>query len=212
MSTRAQAIPAASAAAPAPAKAATLPLIVGLAGIAVAVTGFFVTDPKKVAASWLIACMFFLTITLGMLFLVMIHHIFDSGWSTVLRRQLEHGISAFTWLALLFLPLVLLSWFYKPDLLWKWMNPAFDLALTGNRALFYFALVVLALVLLALAWVLRRGEDVVPIPGTKRRGYLEDNAAADALELDDADMAALDVMLYSVEAVPAPTEVCQPAT
>ncbi|HSJ74568.1 MAG TPA: aldo/keto reductase, partial [Miltoncostaeaceae bacterium] len=45
---------------------------------------------------------------------------------------------------------------------------------------------------LALAWVLRRGEDVVPIPGTKRRGYLEANAAADALELDDADMAALD--------------------
>lgn len=133
MSTRAQAIPAASAAAPASAKAAMLPLIVGLAGIAVAATGFFVSDPKKIAASWLVACIFFLSITLGMLFLVMIHHIFDSGWSTVLRRQLEHGISAFTWLALLFLPLVLLSWFYKPDLVWKWMNPAFDLATIGGQ-------------------------------------------------------------------------------
>lgn len=133
MSTRAETLPAASAAAPSAAKAATLPLIVGLAGIAVAATGFFVSDPKKVAASWLVACMFFLAITLGMLFLVMIHHIFDSGWSTVLRRQLEHGISAFTWLALLFLPLVLLSWFYKPDLLWKWMNPAFDLATIGGH-------------------------------------------------------------------------------
>ncbi len=45
---------------------------------------------------------------------------------------------------------------------------------------------------LALAWVLSRGEDVVPIPGTKRRAYLEQNAAAATLELDDADLAALD--------------------
>jgi aryl-alcohol dehydrogenase-like predicted oxidoreductase len=31
---------------------------------------------------------------------------------------------------------------------------------------------------LALAWVLARGEDIVPIPGTKRRRYLEENAGA----------------------------------
>jgi aryl-alcohol dehydrogenase-like predicted oxidoreductase len=36
---------------------------------------------------------------------------------------------------------------------------------------------------LALAWVLTRGEDVIPIPGTKRRSYLEDNAAAVNLTL-----------------------------
>ena len=45
---------------------------------------------------------------------------------------------------------------------------------------------------LALAWVLRQGEDVVPIPGTKRRAYLEQNAAAAALDLGDAELAALD--------------------
>jgi len=133
MSTRAGTIHAASVAAPAPAKAATLPLVVGLAGVAVTVSGFFVAGASKIAASWLIACMFFLAITLGMLFLVMIHYIFDAGWSTMLRRQLEHGISTFTWLAILFLPLILLSWFYKPDLLWKWMNPAFDLATIGGH-------------------------------------------------------------------------------
>jgi aryl-alcohol dehydrogenase-like predicted oxidoreductase len=44
---------------------------------------------------------------------------------------------------------------------------------------------------IALAWVLSRGEDVVPIPGTKRRSYLEENAAADDVVLD-AD--ALDVL------------------
>ena len=38
---------------------------------------------------------------------------------------------------------------------------------------------------LALAWVLSRGDDVVPIPGTKRRTYLEENAAALEVELSD---------------------------
>jgi aryl-alcohol dehydrogenase-like predicted oxidoreductase len=41
---------------------------------------------------------------------------------------------------------------------------------------------------LALAWVLHRGEDIVPIPGTKRRRYLEENAAAVEIELDPQDL------------------------
>jgi aryl-alcohol dehydrogenase-like predicted oxidoreductase len=45
---------------------------------------------------------------------------------------------------------------------------------------------------LALAWVLARGEDVVPIPGTKRRKYLEENAAATDLVLTPADVAELE--------------------
>jgi aryl-alcohol dehydrogenase-like predicted oxidoreductase len=45
---------------------------------------------------------------------------------------------------------------------------------------------------LALAWVLSRGEDVVPIPGTKRVRYLEQNAAAAEVELSPADLARLD--------------------
>lgn len=44
----------------------------------------------------------------------------------------------------------------------------------------------------ALAWVLARGEDVVPIPGTKRRRYLEENVAAVDVRLDHADLAELD--------------------
>jgi aryl-alcohol dehydrogenase-like predicted oxidoreductase len=36
---------------------------------------------------------------------------------------------------------------------------------------------------LALAWVLAQGDDIVPIPGTKRRKYLEENAAAVDFEL-----------------------------
>ena len=44
----------------------------------------------------------------------------------------------------------------------------------------------------ALAWVLARGEDIVPIPGTKRRAYLEQNVAAVELELSAEDLRALD--------------------
>jgi aryl-alcohol dehydrogenase-like predicted oxidoreductase len=42
---------------------------------------------------------------------------------------------------------------------------------------------------LALAWVLTRGEDIVPIPGTKHRKYLEENAGAVDVDLTDEDLA-----------------------
>ena len=45
---------------------------------------------------------------------------------------------------------------------------------------------------LALAWVLAQGEDIVPIPGTKRCAYLEENAAADEIELTPDDLARID--------------------
>ncbi len=44
----------------------------------------------------------------------------------------------------------------------------------------------------ALAWLLHKGDDIVPIPGTKRRTYLEENVAAAAITLDAAQMKALD--------------------
>ena len=44
---------------------------------------------------------------------------------------------------------------------------------------------------LALAWVSAQGQDVVPIPGTKQRRYLEENAAARAIELTGGDLARL---------------------
>jgi aryl-alcohol dehydrogenase-like predicted oxidoreductase len=45
---------------------------------------------------------------------------------------------------------------------------------------------------LALAWVLAKGEDLIPIPGTKRRKYLEENAAAVDIQLTPADVAELE--------------------
>jgi aryl-alcohol dehydrogenase-like predicted oxidoreductase len=45
---------------------------------------------------------------------------------------------------------------------------------------------------LALAWVLAQGDDVVPIPGTKQRRYLDENIAALAIELSEDDLRAID--------------------
>ena len=48
---------------------------------------------------------------------------------------------------------------------------------------------------LALAWVMAQGDDVVPIPGTKRRNYLEDNLGALDVTLDGADLQRIDVIM-----------------
>jgi aryl-alcohol dehydrogenase-like predicted oxidoreductase len=51
---------------------------------------------------------------------------------------------------------------------------------------------------LALAWVLAQGDDIVPIPGTKRRRYLEENAAAVDVELSAEDLARIEAELPAV--------------
>jgi len=54
---------------------------------------------------------------------------------------------------------------------------------------------------LALAWVGAQGEDVVPIPGTKRRRYLEENAAARDLVLTADDLARLEAAVPAGDVV-----------
>jgi len=107
-------------------------LVIGAIGIALTAAGFFVSGGAKVAFSWLVGMTFWTGIALGMLFLIMIHHIFDASWSVLLRRQFEHGLSAFKWLALLFVPLLVSIYLY-PGSVWKWMNPAYDLATVGGH-------------------------------------------------------------------------------
>jgi aryl-alcohol dehydrogenase-like predicted oxidoreductase len=55
----------------------------------------------------------------------------------------------------------------------------------------------------ALAWLLHKGDDIVPIPGTKRRTYLEENIAAVSLRLEPEEVAELDYAL-SPEAISGP--------
>jgi aryl-alcohol dehydrogenase-like predicted oxidoreductase len=48
---------------------------------------------------------------------------------------------------------------------------------------------------IALAWLLHKGDDIVPIPGTKRRAYLEENTASHAISLNSAEMSILDAAM-----------------
>ncbi|NLR64642.1 aldo/keto reductase [Chitinophaga varians] len=48
---------------------------------------------------------------------------------------------------------------------------------------------------LSLAWLLAQGEDIIPIPGTKRRKYLQENAAAADVQLSDADLEKINAIL-----------------
>ncbi len=47
---------------------------------------------------------------------------------------------------------------------------------------------------LALAWVIAKGDDIVPIPGTKRVKYLEENAGAVDFQLSPSDVAEIDAV------------------
>jgi hypothetical protein len=101
----------------------TKALLIGGAGTAVTLLGILVSGAHAVATAWLVGIGFWSAVAIGMLMMILIHHIFDSSWSVVLRRQYEHGIAAFPWLLLLFLPLVAASYLGKGDLIWPWMNP-----------------------------------------------------------------------------------------
>ncbi len=54
---------------------------------------------------------------------------------------------------------------------------------------------------LALAWVLAQGRDIIPIPGTKRVGYLEENLGAAEIDLSPADLAAIEQALPAGAAI-----------
>ena len=77
-----------------------------------------VLDLTQFGYSWLLAFMFFLSLSLGAAFLVMMHHLFDAGWSVGIRRFCEHlACLVFPWLALLFVPVLLLA-----PRIYSWMS------------------------------------------------------------------------------------------
>jgi len=99
----------------------------GIAGLVITAIGYFLTENHQgVALSYLVGVSYWTAVCIGMLLLVLIHHIMDAGWSTVIRRQFEHGLSAFFWLGVLFLPLLLSAW-VRPGLVWPWMDLAHEI-------------------------------------------------------------------------------------
>ena len=123
MSTHAATVPAGLPAASTAAGAGKA-LMIGLAGIVVTAAGYFISGAHAVAMSWLVGVTYWTAMAIGMLMLILIHHIFDASWSVLLRRQFEHGLASFKWLALLFAPLVIASLLGSHDIVWPWMNPA----------------------------------------------------------------------------------------
>lgn len=116
--TASAAIPAGSSSAPSGGKA----LAIGGVGLALTVVGALVSPDKHgVALSYLVGVTFWTAIAIGALMLVLIHHIFDASWSVVIRRQYEHGFSAFKWLLVLFLPLLAIT-LIEPGFVWPWTD------------------------------------------------------------------------------------------
>jgi len=100
-----------------------------------AVAGFF-HHRTQFAFSWLLAFMFFLSLCLGGLCLVILHHLFDAGWSVPIRRVCEQlACLLFPWMALLFIPIAFLA-----PKLYEWMqkinNHSADHPITAKYPLF----------------------------------------------------------------------------
>ena len=75
-------------------------------------------DLHEFGFSWLLAFMFYYSLALGALFVVMVHHLTDAGLSVGIRRFCEHIASLlFPWLAILFLPILVLG-----KKIYSWMN------------------------------------------------------------------------------------------
>src|SRR5271154_520590 len=91
-----------------------LPTVLMVIGGFLSVVGLVLSwqrnDLHEFGFSWLFAFMFYYSIALGALFLVMVHHLTDAGWSVGIRRFCEHLASLlFPWLAILFLPILILA-------------------------------------------------------------------------------------------------------
>ncbi|GDY19972.1 membrane protein [Verrucomicrobiota bacterium] len=106
---------------------------------------------KQFAYSYLTAFMFFLSICLGSLFLVILHHLMDANWSVPIRRFLEHiACLLFPWMLILFIPILFLA---KSQIYpWMHLDPHTDHALHVKAALFNENAFYVVSVALFLAW------------------------------------------------------------
>jgi hypothetical protein len=110
-----------------------VPLLLMAVGGAIALLGYFI-NPTQFAFQWLLAFMFFLSFGVGALFLVLMHHLFDAGWSVAIRRFCEHIITLlFPAMAVLFIPVALLA-----PRLFRWMhdNPSLSYSLRVKQPIF----------------------------------------------------------------------------
>ena len=129
----------------------SIPQIAVGIGLVLCIYGL-VQDKQQFAFSYLTAFMFCLSLGLGSLFLVLVHHLFDAGWSSPIRRYCEHlACLLFPWLGLAFIPIGFLG----PEYIYPWMrieDPHADHALHVKMALFNKPVWYAASVILFLLW------------------------------------------------------------
>ena len=123
---------------PAPAVTSGRPRLMMIIGAVLTVLGGLASlhhdGGKDLGYAWLLAFLFFLMIALGALFLVLVHHLTDAGWSVGIRRFCEHlAALLFPQLAILFVPVILLA----PKIYsWLHLNPATDDMLAAKQPIF----------------------------------------------------------------------------
>lgn len=140
-----------------------VPMMLIGAGGALTVIGAVVSSlhdgGKQFAFSWLLAYMFCLSLCLGGLFLVLVHHLFDAGWSVPIRRFCEHiATLLFPTMAILFIPIALPQigkWPGSAKLLYEWMSRPADHAVHAKWPMFTVsAFYVIAAILFGVWWLL----------------------------------------------------------
>ena len=103
--------------------------IVALVGLIVSACLLFINNPAqneasdtvagRYAYSWLFAFTFFVSLTLGGAFWLLLHHVSNSGWGVSVRRLMEHLACVFPWMGIIAIP------FFFPQVqqhLFEWMN------------------------------------------------------------------------------------------
>jgi len=130
-------------------------LLAAIGGFGALIGILFPSLQKQFAFSWLLAFMFYLSIMLGALFLVILHHIFDAQWSVPIRRITEHLSCSAPVMAVLFVPILFNALFAGPDkALFAWMHAdaSHDHALYAKKALFNKPTWVVVSILLFVVW------------------------------------------------------------
>jgi hypothetical protein len=127
-----------------------LPNLLLFGGIGAAVIGGLVSQSwTQVAFSYLLAFMFLLSLCLGSLFLVIIHHLVDANWSLPIRRVLEHISSSIWVLGIGVIPIILLR---KELYTWMKLDASTDHALHAKHALFNEPVFIFVSILLFVIW------------------------------------------------------------
>jgi len=161
---------------------------IGIIGIALSALGF-ISNPERFYFSYLTAFMFFLTISLGAFFFIIIQHLVRSGWSVVVRRIPEQIMANLPIMALFFIPILagiptLFEWSHASHVMSSqvlqaksgYLNVPFFLI----RAVFYFGV-----------WTILSRSFL-------KRSLLQDKTGDETLTLKSQTMSTYGVLLFAI--------------